>query len=147
MILSIENHASKPVQVKMAKYLEEILGDMLVKEKLSDLDNPSPEQLFHKFILKGKILTNLLPTCGLDGDELKEVEGLNEGQHHANEKTAEELAKLVVYSKATKLKSFSSAKKYSTFDMCSSINSPTAEKYAEKESADFVRHTNFQVRI
>ena len=61
MILSIENHASKPVQVKMAKYLEEILGDMLVKEKLSDLDNPSPEQLFNKFILKGKILANLLP--------------------------------------------------------------------------------------
>ena len=131
----------------MAKYLVEVLDDMLVKERLSDLDNPSPEQLFNKFILKGKFLTDLLPTCGLDGDELKDVEGLNEGQHHANEKTAEELAKLVVYSRATKLKSFSSAKKYSTFDMCSSINSPTAEKYAEKESADFVRHTNFQVCV
>ena len=35
----------------MAKYLEEILDGMLVKEKLSDLDNPSPEQLFNKFIL------------------------------------------------------------------------------------------------
>ena len=34
VILSIENHASKPQQIKMASYLKEILGDMLVTKKL-----------------------------------------------------------------------------------------------------------------
>ena len=34
VILSIENHASKPVQIKMAAYLREILGSMLVQERL-----------------------------------------------------------------------------------------------------------------
>ena len=61
---------------------------------------------------------------GLSEDEKKDIEALNEGQHHANEKTAKELADLVVYSKASKLKNFHSSKKYSSYDKIASINSP-----------------------
>ena len=100
----------------------------------------------NKFIIKGKIITDLIPNEGIDcQEELEDIDTLNRGQQKANEKTAPELAKLVVYSRATKLKSFSSAAKYSSFDMCSSINSPTAQKHAEKDSAAFVKHTNFQL--
>ena len=63
---------------------------------------------------------------GLSEDEKKDIEALNEGQLHANEKTAKELADLVIYSKASKLKNFESSKKYSSYDKIASINSPKA---------------------
>ena len=63
---------------------------------------------------------------GLSEDEKKDIEALNEGQLHANEKTTKELADLVVYSKASKLKNFESSKKYSSYDKIASINSPKA---------------------
>ena len=89
--------------------------------------NPSPNQLKNKFILKAKIIEDLIPISGgLSEDEKKDIEALNEGQHHANEKTTKELADLVVYSKASKLKNFQSSKKYSSFDKIASINSPKA---------------------
>ena len=129
----------------MAAYLKDILGSMLVQERLGGTDNPSPAELMGKFILKGKILAPLLPTEGLEEDELKEVVGLNKGQHHANEVTLPQLAELVVYCRATKLESFSTAQKYSHFDMCSSINAEKAGELAKTDSGGFVRHTNFQL--
>ena len=48
VILSIENHASKAQQIKMAKYLKEILGEMLITK-------------IRKFITEIKI-ENLIPT-------------------------------------------------------------------------------------
>ena len=107
---------------------------------------------------------------GLSEDEKKDIEALNEGQHHANEKTAKELADLVVYSKASKLKNFHSSKKYSSHDKIASINSPKAcfnffhrkvnenifssekfktskkcEEFAKTKGNEFVKHTNFQL--
>ena len=89
--------------------------------------NPSPNQLKNKFILKAKIIEDLITVPeGLSEDEKKDIEALNEGQLHANEKTTKELADLVVYSKASKLKNFESSKKYSSHDKIASINSPKA---------------------
>jgi len=46
----------------MAKYLKNILGDMLVTKKLSHDEkvNPSPNQLKNKFILKAKVIEDLI---------------------------------------------------------------------------------------
>ena len=87
--------------------------------------NPSPNQLKNKFILKAKVIEDLITIPeGVSEDEMKDIEALNEGQLHANEKTAKELADLVIYSKASKLKNFKSSKQYSSYDKIASINSP-----------------------
>ena len=54
IILSFENHCSKPVQDKMAQYIIEILGDLVLTYK----DNgkkllPSPEELRGRVLIKG----------------------------------------------------------------------------------------------
>ncbi|RWS29944.1 1-phosphatidylinositol 4:5-bisphosphate phosphodiesterase-like protein, partial [Leptotrombidium deliense] len=62
IILSFENHCSKKQQYKMAKYCDEILGDLLLKEPLpaSPLDVgtalPSPNDLKRKILIKNKRL-------------------------------------------------------------------------------------------
>ncbi|XP_042188776.1 1-phosphatidylinositol 4,5-bisphosphate phosphodiesterase beta-4 isoform X2 [Callorhinchus milii] len=62
VILSFENHCSKPQQYKMAKYCEEIFGDFLLKVPLESfpLDKaqplPSPNDLKRKILIKNKRL-------------------------------------------------------------------------------------------
>ncbi|XP_057207994.1 1-phosphatidylinositol 4,5-bisphosphate phosphodiesterase beta-4 isoform X1 [Triplophysa rosa] len=62
VILSFENHCSKTQQYKMAKYCEEIFGDLLLKQPLEGfpLDAgqplPSPNDLKHKILIKNKRL-------------------------------------------------------------------------------------------
>jgi phosphatidylinositol phospholipase C delta len=55
LILSFENHCSKAQQDKMAQYLKEILGDMVLRymggRKSESL--PSPEQLKYRVLIKG----------------------------------------------------------------------------------------------
>ncbi|XP_053214000.1 1-phosphatidylinositol 4,5-bisphosphate phosphodiesterase-like [Panonychus citri] len=62
IILSFENHCSKKQQYKLAKYCDEILGDLLLKEPLPSypLDNtvplPTPNDLKRKILIKNKRL-------------------------------------------------------------------------------------------
>ncbi|XP_050994379.1 1-phosphatidylinositol 4,5-bisphosphate phosphodiesterase beta-4 isoform X5 [Labeo rohita] len=62
VILSFENHCSKPQQYKMAKYCEEIFGDLLLKQPLegfpieSGQPLPSPNDLKRKILIKNKRL-------------------------------------------------------------------------------------------
>ncbi|KAJ8308545.1 hypothetical protein KUTeg_013419 [Tegillarca granosa] len=62
VILSFENHCSKPQQYKMAKYCEDILGDLLLKKPLESsplepgVPLPSPNQLKRKILIKNKRL-------------------------------------------------------------------------------------------
>nr|XP_054758217.1 1-phosphatidylinositol 4,5-bisphosphate phosphodiesterase beta-4-like isoform X3 [Lytechinus pictus] len=62
VILSFENHCSKPQQLKLARYCEEVLGEFLLTEKLDDhpLDAsvplPSPNKLKRKILIKNKRL-------------------------------------------------------------------------------------------
>ncbi|XP_042245889.1 1-phosphatidylinositol 4,5-bisphosphate phosphodiesterase beta-4-like [Thunnus albacares] len=62
VILSFENHCSKPQQYKMAKYCEEIFGDFLLKLPLenypieSGRSLPSPNDLKRKILIKNKRL-------------------------------------------------------------------------------------------
>ncbi|KAK7863055.1 hypothetical protein R5R35_006478 [Gryllus longicercus] len=62
VILSFENHCCKAQQYKLAKYCDEVLGDLLMREPLPDspLDPgvplPSPNQLKRKILIKNKRL-------------------------------------------------------------------------------------------
>uniref|UniRef100_A0A8D3CQ70 1-phosphatidylinositol 4,5-bisphosphate phosphodiesterase n=1 Tax=Scophthalmus maximus TaxID=52904 RepID=A0A8D3CQ70_SCOMX len=62
IILSFENHCSKPQQYKMAKYCEEIFGDFLLKQPLENFPIesarplPSPNDLKRKILIKNKRL-------------------------------------------------------------------------------------------
>ncbi|XP_068197846.1 1-phosphatidylinositol 4,5-bisphosphate phosphodiesterase beta-4-like isoform X1 [Antennarius striatus] len=62
VILSFENHCSKPQQYKMAKYCEELFGDFLLKQPLENFPIetgrplPSPIELRRKILIKNKRL-------------------------------------------------------------------------------------------
>ena len=62
IILSFENHCSRPQQYKMAKYCEDIFGDLLLKEPLPEFPLtagtglPSPNRLKNKIVIKNKRL-------------------------------------------------------------------------------------------
>ncbi|XP_024885148.1 1-phosphatidylinositol 4,5-bisphosphate phosphodiesterase-like isoform X4 [Temnothorax curvispinosus] len=62
LILSFENHCSKKQQYKLAKYCDEILGDLLLKEPLKEyplepgVPLPPPSMLKRKIIIKNKRL-------------------------------------------------------------------------------------------
>ncbi|XP_028253084.1 1-phosphatidylinositol 4,5-bisphosphate phosphodiesterase beta-4 [Parambassis ranga] len=62
VILSFENHCSKPQQYKMAKYCEDIFGDFLLKLPLENFpiesgrSLPSPNELKRKILIKNKRL-------------------------------------------------------------------------------------------
>ncbi|XP_023234552.1 1-phosphatidylinositol 4,5-bisphosphate phosphodiesterase-like [Centruroides sculpturatus] len=62
IILSFENHCSKKQQYKMAKYCDDILGEMLLREPISGYPLemgaplPSPSDLKRKILIKNKRL-------------------------------------------------------------------------------------------
>lgn len=62
VILSFENHCSRHQQYKMAKYCDEVFGDLLLKEPLPDFllepgtPLPSPNRLKRKILIKNKRL-------------------------------------------------------------------------------------------
>uniref|UniRef100_A0A914Z3Y6 Phosphoinositide phospholipase C n=1 Tax=Panagrolaimus superbus TaxID=310955 RepID=A0A914Z3Y6_9BILA len=61
VILSFENHCSQKQQLKMAQYCKDILGDLLLKEALTDypikagVHLPSPNVLKRRILIKNKI--------------------------------------------------------------------------------------------
>ncbi|ESO09820.1 hypothetical protein HELRODRAFT_92027 [Helobdella robusta] len=62
IILSFENHCSKPQQYKLAKYCEDIFGDLLLKKPIDShplepgVPLPSPNSLKRKILIKNKRL-------------------------------------------------------------------------------------------
>ncbi|XP_046642966.1 1-phosphatidylinositol 4,5-bisphosphate phosphodiesterase-like isoform X1 [Daphnia pulicaria] len=62
IILSFENHCCRAQQYKLAKYCDEILGDLLLKEPIPEsplepgVPLPSPSQLKRKILIKNKRL-------------------------------------------------------------------------------------------
>ncbi|XP_067011933.2 1-phosphatidylinositol 4,5-bisphosphate phosphodiesterase [Anabrus simplex] len=88
VILSFENHCCKAQQYKLAKYCDEILGDLLLKESLpeSPLEPgvclPSPNQLKRKILIKNK---RLKPEV-----EKQELELFRQGQFVIEEEEKED---------------------------------------------------------
>ncbi|XP_039593837.1 1-phosphatidylinositol 4,5-bisphosphate phosphodiesterase beta-4 isoform X1 [Polypterus senegalus] len=72
VILSFENHCSKSQQYKMAKYCEEIFGDLLLKQPLEGFPLepgqilPSPNDLKRKILIKNKRLKSEVEKKQLD---------------------------------------------------------------------------------
>ncbi|XP_069788560.1 1-phosphatidylinositol 4,5-bisphosphate phosphodiesterase beta-4 isoform X4 [Narcine bancroftii] len=72
VILSFENHCSKRQQYKMAKYCEEIFGDLLLKQPLelhpleAGRPLPSPNDLKRKILIKNKRLKPEVETKQLE---------------------------------------------------------------------------------
>lgn len=88
IILSFENHCCKAQQYKLAKYCNDILGDLLLKEPLPDspLDPgvplPSPNQLKRKILIKNKRLKSEV--------EKQELELFRQGQFVIEEEEKED---------------------------------------------------------
>ncbi|UXI17042.1 hypothetical protein NH340_JMT02985 [Sarcoptes scabiei] len=78
VILSFENHCSKKQQYKLAKYCDEILGELLLREPLNGyplepkIPLPSPNDLKYKIVIKNKRLNQ--------EDEKVELELWKKGQ-------------------------------------------------------------------
>ncbi|XP_021925998.1 1-phosphatidylinositol 4,5-bisphosphate phosphodiesterase isoform X2 [Zootermopsis nevadensis] len=72
VILSFENHCCKGQQYKLAKYCNDILGDLLLKEPLPEsplepgVPLPSPNQLKRKILIKNKRLKSDVEKAELD---------------------------------------------------------------------------------
>jgi hypothetical protein len=147
-----EIHAGKVQQKKMALYLREILGDRLVREKVENREknreNPSPDELKYKFIIKAKIIEkkiNLESKHRGNSEFEKDLKTMNAAIEHANESIAKEISELVVYARATKLKNFKFSQIYSTYDRCASIDNVKCLKFAKKSGNEFIWHTNLQL--
>ncbi|VDN53535.1 unnamed protein product [Dracunculus medinensis] len=72
VILSFENHCSRPNQHKMAKYCMEIFGDMLLSKPFDDyplepnIPLPSPNRLRKKILIKNKRLKSDIEKLQMD---------------------------------------------------------------------------------
>ncbi|KAG1691076.1 1-phosphatidylinositol 4,5-bisphosphate phosphodiesterase beta-4 [Nymphon striatum] len=92
IILSLENHCSKAQQFKMAKYFDEIFGDLFLKEPLlgyalePGVPLPSPNMLKKKILIKNKRLK--------PDDEKRELELFWKGMLAADEDEEKEDADL-----------------------------------------------------
>ncbi|MBN3271977.1 PLCB4 phosphodiesterase, partial [Polyodon spathula] len=125
VILSFENHCSKPQQFKMARYCEEIFGDLLLKQPLDSHSLepgqplPSPNDLKRKILIKNKRLKaevekkqleafkrlmeageTTAPAHILEDENEEEIE--NEEEAHPelkfdSEISSDDLTKLIIY--------------------------------------------------
>ncbi|XP_013772515.1 1-phosphatidylinositol 4,5-bisphosphate phosphodiesterase-like [Limulus polyphemus] len=100
IILSFENHCSKSQQYKLAKYCDEILGDLLMKEPLPEfplepgVPLPSPNDLKRKILIKNK---RLKPEV-----EKRELELWRKGQLDNDDEEEKEDASVNVENPTTK---------------------------------------------
>ncbi|XP_063538301.1 1-phosphatidylinositol 4,5-bisphosphate phosphodiesterase isoform X2 [Cydia strobilella] len=97
IILSFENHCCKAQQYKLAKYCDEILGDLLLKEHLPDhplepgQPLPPPSALKRKIMIKNK---RLKPEV-----ERQELELFRQGQFVIEDEVKEDASAVVVTDK------------------------------------------------
>uniref|UniRef100_A0A673KA75 1-phosphatidylinositol 4,5-bisphosphate phosphodiesterase n=1 Tax=Sinocyclocheilus rhinocerous TaxID=307959 RepID=A0A673KA75_9TELE len=89
VILSFENHCSKTQQYKMAKYCEEIFGELLLKQPLEGFPIeagqplPSPSDLKRKILIKNK---RLKPEVEQKATEITDATDVSEASELENKK-------------------------------------------------------------
>ncbi|KAI8431911.1 hypothetical protein MSG28_004462 [Choristoneura fumiferana] len=97
IILSFENHCCKAQQYKLAKYCDEILGDLLLKEQLPDYPLepgqplPPPSMLKRKIMIKNK---RLKPEV-----ERQELELFRQGQFVIEDEEKEDASAVAITDK------------------------------------------------
>ncbi|KAI1884891.1 hypothetical protein AGOR_G00214540 [Albula goreensis] len=140
VILSIENHCSVEQQRVMAQYLDEILGDKLLKVLLDGKipDRlPSPQELIGKILIKGKKIGNHSGVaedslaCEVS-DEEEIADNDDESTHHSSKKPkrhlSRQLSDCVVYCKTVPFTSFDNSRLHSKFYEMSSFSESKARK-------------------
>ncbi|KAM3958791.1 no receptor potential A [Aphomia sociella] len=97
VILSFENHCCKAQQYKLAKYCDEILGDLLLKESLAEhplepgVPLPPPSALKRKILIKNK---RLKPEV-----EKQELELFRQGQFVIEDEEKEDASAVAILDK------------------------------------------------
>ncbi|XP_019146092.2 1-phosphatidylinositol 4,5-bisphosphate phosphodiesterase delta-4 isoform X1 [Corvus cornix cornix] len=157
VILSLENHCSMEQQEVLAQQLKDILGEQLLTTTIDGhvpTQLPSPEELKHKILLKGKKIGRLEDTLDGPGDEAPDVSDNDNGAEAEEEKRrakkdkeslAQALSDCVIYCKNVPFRGFQEARSHSRPSEISSLSEAKARKLIRDEGNEFVRHNAWQL--
>uniref|UniRef100_A0A8B9IGW3 Phosphoinositide phospholipase C n=1 Tax=Anser cygnoides TaxID=8845 RepID=A0A8B9IGW3_ANSCY len=157
VILSLENHCSMEQQEVLAQQLRDILGEQLLTATVDGrvpTQLPSPEELKHKILLKGKKIGRLEDVLDGPGDEAPDVSDDDNGAEAEEERRrmkkdkeslAQALSDCVVYCKSVSFRGFQEARSHSRPSEISSLAEAKARKLIRDAGNDFVRHNAWQL--
>ncbi|XP_077037686.1 1-phosphatidylinositol 4,5-bisphosphate phosphodiesterase delta-4 isoform X2 [Agelaius phoeniceus] len=156
VILSLENHCSMEQQEVLAQQLKDILGEQLLTTTIDGhvpTQLPSPEELKHKILLKGKKIGRLEDTLDGPGDEAPDVSDDDNGAEAEEERRrakdketlAQALSDCVIYCKNVPFRGFQEARSHSRPSEISSLSEAKARKLIRDEGNEFVRHNAWQL--
>ncbi|XP_078100137.1 1-phosphatidylinositol 4,5-bisphosphate phosphodiesterase delta-4-like [Sander vitreus] len=161
VILSMENHCSVEQQRVMARHLNQILGNKLLKSTLDGkaaVGLPSPEDLKGKILLKAKKLGGLeesfsgtaddSQTGEVSDDDEAEMEEDNvhrqsvrhRGKKKSKQRLSKELSDCVVYCKSVHFSNFKHSHIHSKFYEVASFTESKARRHLRDTGAEFVHH-------
>ncbi|KAM9807850.1 1-phosphatidylinositol 4,5-bisphosphate phosphodiesterase zeta-1-like [Neosynchiropus ocellatus] len=169
VILSLENHCSKPQQEVMAEHLTSILGDKLLRCPLNETAPgvlPSPNDLKYKILIKNKKLApadEVRSRDEFDDEEDEEEEEEEEVDEYDEEGetqsriswfwsprkrgskkkkvvVAQSLSDLVIYTRSVKFVNFAHSESRQNFNENTSMAEMKARKLAKVSGRDFVLH-------
>uniref|UniRef100_A0A8C0FH45 Phosphoinositide phospholipase C n=1 Tax=Bubo bubo TaxID=30461 RepID=A0A8C0FH45_BUBBB len=157
VILSLENHCSMEQQEVLAQQLKDILGEQLLTTTTDGrvpTQLPSPEELKHKILLKGKKIGRLEDMLDGPGDEAPDVSDDDNGAEAEEERRrvkkdkeslAQALSDCVVYCKNVSFRGFQEARSHSRPSEISSLSEAKARKLIRDAGNEFVRHNAWQL--
>ncbi|XP_063017963.1 1-phosphatidylinositol 4,5-bisphosphate phosphodiesterase delta-4 isoform X2 [Melospiza melodia melodia] len=147
VILSLENHCSMEQQEVLVQQLKDILGEQLLTATIDGhvpSQLPSPEELKHKILLKGKKIGRLEDTLDGPGDEAPDVSDDDNGAEAEEERRrakkdketlAQALSDCVIYCKSVPFRGFQEARSHSRPSEISSLSEAKARKLIRDEVA------------
>ncbi|XP_067994973.1 1-phosphatidylinositol 4,5-bisphosphate phosphodiesterase delta-4 isoform X4 [Melanerpes formicivorus] len=157
VILSLENHCSMEQQEVLAQQLKTILGEQLLTTTIDGrvpAQLPSPEELKHKILLKGKKIGRLEDMLDGPEDEAPDVSDDDNGAEAEEERRrvkkdketlAQVLSDCVVYCKNVSFRGFQEARSHSRPSEISSLSEAKARKLIRDAGNEFVRHNTRQL--
>ncbi|XP_072022051.1 inactive phospholipase C-like protein 1 [Amphiura filiformis] len=147
VILAIENHCCVEQQKVMAHYIKTVFGDKLYEENINEDAQylPSPEQLRHRLLIKGKKLDT---DCQEDqGEVTDEDEGGDSERRRLKKEGAvkkrvliKELSDLVTLCKSVRFDDFQEAAQNQKYWEICSFSEGVANKFSNTCGEDFVNH-------
>ncbi|XP_064574720.1 1-phosphatidylinositol 4,5-bisphosphate phosphodiesterase delta-4 isoform X3 [Zonotrichia leucophrys gambelii] len=147
VILSLENHCSMEQQEVLVQQLKDILGEQLLTTTIDGhvpSQLPSPEELKHKILLKGKKIGRLEDTLDGPGDEAPDASDDDNGAEAEEERRrakkdketlAQALSDCVIYCKSVPFRGFQEARSHSRPSEISSLSEAKARKLIRDEVA------------
>ena len=155
--LSLEIHTSLEQQAEMARIMRAIFGDTLAEPKWFPGETPttviSPQAYMRKIIVKGKRLPPGLEVPDDDDDDdddddskaadIKKAKSDKPAAAKKTLKMAPELSSTVIM-ESKHMKKWEEAFAKAVYYECVSTSEGKAIKYAEKETADIIRHNKLR---